>query len=172
MDYHASLLRMNFGFESRWEYMINKTGDLFTTENKALLHGVNTHGVMGSGIALPFKNKFPKMYEEYVRFCVQGHLLPGQTMIFFAPEDILIYNAATQDAPGPNARYEWIDSSVREAASFQIKRNKDFPERNPLLISMPRIGCGIGGLEWEKVEQILLEIEKDTGITFEVWSLE
>ena len=156
--------------------MINKTGDLFTTENKALLHGVNTHGVMGSGIALPFKNKFPKMYEEYREYCKQGSLEPGSYMGYVIPEGEgytgIIYNAATQDAPGPNARYEWIDSSVRAVSAFQLLMSEFYPSAISPVISMPRIGCGIGGLEWEKVEQILLEIEKDTGITFEVWSLE
>jgi O-acetyl-ADP-ribose deacetylase (regulator of RNase III) len=71
---------------------------------------------------------------------------------------------ATQDQPGRHATYEWVFTSalhsLRGAVNIGIDR-----------VAVPQIGCGIGGLEWDKVAQILVttEILVDTKAEWEVW---
>ncbi len=53
-------------------------GDIFNiggVNNYA--HGCNCAGAMGKGIALQFKNKYPKMYSEYRARCKDGLFNPG-----------------------------------------------------------------------------------------------
>ena len=49
--------------------MIEKTGNLFDSGYHAIGHGVNCRGIMGAGIAVEFKDRFPKNYQEYVTKC-------------------------------------------------------------------------------------------------------
>lgn len=43
-------------------------GDLLNADEDLILHQVNCQAVMGSGLALQIKNKFPKSYEDYIKF--------------------------------------------------------------------------------------------------------
>ena len=42
-----------------------KTGDIFESDAEALVNAVNCVGVMGRGIALQFKNKYPENFKAY-----------------------------------------------------------------------------------------------------------
>jgi O-acetyl-ADP-ribose deacetylase (regulator of RNase III) len=53
-----------------------RRGDLFDYEGSKA-HGVNGAGIMGKGIALDFKKKWPDMFKEYERLCKGGQLFPG-----------------------------------------------------------------------------------------------
>jgi len=44
-------------------------GDLFKSKAQTWVNTVNCVGVMGKGVALGFKKRFPEMYEDYVRRC-------------------------------------------------------------------------------------------------------
>jgi O-acetyl-ADP-ribose deacetylase (regulator of RNase III) len=142
--------------------IIHQTGDLFSAETPALMHGVNTKGLMGAGIAVRFREDFPEMYEEYRRICKAGELLPGDTFIYDAGE-VVVYNAASQDKPGPDARLPWLISSVSVALADADERGFEF-------IAMPLIGCGIGGLVWEDVEPELEKLTEQYGVDLEVWT--
>jgi ADP-ribose 1''-phosphate phosphatase len=39
-------------------------------EHSILVHGCNAKGVWGSGIAVPFKEKFPRAFKEYNEYCL------------------------------------------------------------------------------------------------------
>ena len=147
--------------------MIERNGDLFGTDAKAVGHGVNVRGAMGAGIAVAFRQRWPQMYEEYRKVCRDGVLVPGGCYAWETEDEDrigLVLNLASQDDPGPNASISWLDSSATCAAAAAIERGID-------RIAIPRIGCGIGGLDWDEVEQTLRRIEEETGIEFEVWTL-
>jgi len=48
-------------------------GDLLTSNADYICHQVNTDGVMGGGIALQIKNKFPHVFNAHYDFCKQWH---------------------------------------------------------------------------------------------------
>lgn len=126
------------------------TGDLFTTPDlDALAHGVNCKGAMGAGIAVEFKKRWPEMARKYRTQCYGntrgGPLKPGGFYAWRSPDGLWILNLATQDKPGPFATLRWIESSLTLALG-------QFNERT---IGLPRIGCGIGGLAWDQVRDLL-----------------
>ena len=42
-----------------------KKGNMFDTECEVIVNTVNCAGIMGKGIALEAKNRFPEMYKDY-----------------------------------------------------------------------------------------------------------
>lgn len=128
-------------------------GDLFDSPDLAIGHGVNVKGVMGSGIALPMRQRFPNMHNEYVELCRAENHRPGQARLHYDIDTMnnrprVIANIASQENPGSDARYEWLVAGVTDAIlSLKFMGVND--------ISLPKIGCGIGGLDWEAVRQIL-----------------
>ena len=53
-------------------------GNMFDCQADALVNTVNCVGVMGAGVALQFKNRYPDMFQDYVRRCRRGQVRPGQ----------------------------------------------------------------------------------------------
>ena len=49
--------------------IIFKNGNLFDSECQTLVNTVNRNSIMGKGIALQFKQRYPKMFEEYKLAC-------------------------------------------------------------------------------------------------------
>ena len=140
-------------------------GNLFdhVSEGDAIAHGVNCRGFMGSGIALPIKNMFPENFLAYNELCRRGELQPG----FILPHienGIMVINMATQFEMGPDATYEWVDAAALNLYAYCQTTGVS-------TVKMPKIGCGIGGLEWDQVRIILESIGNDD-VTLEVYYLE
>ncbi len=130
------------------------TGDLFDLGFPALGHGCNCTGVMGAGIALQFRHRYPQMYEEYRQFCEEGVALPGDVYPYEAADGKLILNMLTQPVPGPTATLELIESAVRRA--IEMCQEHGIKE-----MAIPRIGAGIGGLKWSTVRERLETVMED-----------
>lgn len=144
--------------------VIPKIGDLFSSSQPVLAQGVNVFGVMGAGIAVIFKQRSEEMFLSYAEACRSGELQAGGLHVFQEPEGTWIFNLASQDKPGKYARLEWFESSLRKAASVAVSQNLSG-------IALPRIGAGIGGLNWDDcltiVNQVALE---NPTVDFEVWT--
>lgn len=52
-------------------------GDILESKAQTLVNTVNCVGVMGKGIALEFKNRFPDMYQDYLERCQRHEIRPG-----------------------------------------------------------------------------------------------
>lgn len=142
--------------------MIKRRGDVFTTDAKAVGHGVNTVGVMGAGIAKTVRERFPDNYAKYRAACGFNALELGSCLMV-KEHGTIIVNMATQGNPGPNATYDAVSKASIFAAERLMSRGID-------TLAIPMIGCGIGGLEWPPVESILKTVEHFVpGFQFEVW---
>ena len=138
-------------------------GDLFEVDLPALGHGCNCRGAMGAGIALEFKRRYPDMYRAYRERCLSGDFNLGDVFVWVAP-DRVIYNLATQPVPKPSATLEAIELSVQRALD-------DAQQRGVRRIGIPRIGAGLGGLSWSKVESTLANVAEDHSVELIVVSL-
>ena len=61
--------------------VVIKRGDLLREDVDAIVNTVNCVGVMGKGIALQFKQKWPQNYQAYERACKRGEITPGKLFI-------------------------------------------------------------------------------------------
>ncbi|SIE00833.1 macro domain-containing protein [Mycobacteroides abscessus] len=129
-----------------------ETGDLFVHPAEALAHGVNCQGVAGAGVAAIMKQRYPNAIYQYEVIARRGDLQPGGAMICpGGPGDRPIIHCASQYYPGPDAREEWVRSSVAVGLSLAV-------EHGISSVALPLIGGGIGGLDPAVAEQIIREI--------------
>lgn len=137
-------------------------GNLFTYEGlQSLAHGCNCAGAMGRGIAVEFRSRFPNMYGEYKKLCLDGKFNPGDVFPW-TENDITIFNLGTQKHWKLKAEIWAIEKSLKEA----IKIAKEKGIKN---IGLPRIGAGLGGLSWEKVKEVFKIIGEETEIELVVF---
>jgi O-acetyl-ADP-ribose deacetylase (regulator of RNase III) len=126
-------------------------GDILTADAEALVNTVNCVGVMGRGIALQFKNRFPANYKAYRAACDESRVQPG-TMFVFDRREVTwpryIINFPTKRHWRGKSRIEDIESGmeslVREIRSRGIKS-----------IAIPPLGSGLGGLRWTDVRPVI-----------------
>ncbi len=145
--------------------VIHKKGNIFDTKQPAIGHGVNTHGVMGAGLAKDVRQRHPDVYELYKERCRAGLLKPGEVLPIFSVTEpnVWIFNVASQDAPGPTAEYKWVELGIGNALIFASKLGLSG-------IALPRIGSKIGGLDWSLVEPIIIAAaEKYPRLEVEIW---
>ena len=58
------------------------TGNLFDSEAQTLVNAVNCAGVMGKGIALAFKRRYPAMFADYAARCKEGRVRLGEPYLY------------------------------------------------------------------------------------------
>lgn len=123
-------------------------GDIFNIPGvNNYAHGCNCAGAMGKGIALQFKNKYPKMYSEYHSLCRDGLFNPGDVFDYDYGSGH-IYNLGTQVTWRTKARLEYIETAVSRMLEIATLNNVN-------KIALPAIGAGLGGLNWNDVKEIL-----------------
>ena len=145
--------------------IIYKKGDLFTTHANIIVHGCNCQGVMGSGVAKQVRELFPSAYEAYREVKeTTGLVLGDMIQAFYCGK--FICNCLTQEYYGKDGKlytdYEAVRSSLRLVKSLAIEWDRK-------KISMPRLGCGLGGGDWNIVSKIIEEELADFEV--EVWEL-
>lgn len=121
----------------------------------AIAHGVNMRGAMAGGIAYQIAKMYPEAEKEYMWYCKWDLVALGGCLSIGINDDkdqgpYTLYNLFTQVEAGADARLDALERSLEsmkeEAAVLGVKD-----------IAMPRIGCGIGGLQWEDVRPIMLK---------------
>jgi O-acetyl-ADP-ribose deacetylase (regulator of RNase III) len=123
-------------------------GDLFGGDGfRAMAQGCNCAGAMGAGIAVEFKRRFPRMFDEYRKRCKAGLFALGDVMVC-NEKDRIIFNLATQQHWKTGAELPAITKSVGHMVSLAERSGID-------RIGIPRIGAGLGGLPWPKVRDVL-----------------
>lgn len=142
--------------------IIHKTGNLFDTELNSIAHGVNVDGLMGAGIAKTFRSLYPTNYQTYRHACGTGVLKPGKMHVWYE-KNMFIYNLASQDRPGPTAQLKWLKSALDKAIVHAVRSGTTS-------MAVPRIGAGIGGLDWEDVLELMTELAAKYDFTLEVWT--
>ena len=126
-----------------------KKADLLQEDAEAIVNTVNCVGVMGRGIALQFKNKFPENFQKYAEACKNKEVQPGKMFLVRTGQltnPKYIINFPTKRHWRGKSRIEDIESGledlVRVIRQYNIKS-----------IAIPPLGSGLGGLNWETVKQ-------------------
>lgn len=117
-------------------------GDIFKSEAECIVNPVNCIGVMGKGLALKFKRKYNKMFIDYVMRCREGQVKTGQPYLYKA-EGRLILNFPTKLHWRDPSKLEYIEAGLKYFA-------RNYRTWEITSIAFPKLGCGCGGLDWEK----------------------
>lgn len=107
----------------------------FSKNELVIVHCISNDWKLGAGIALPLKNAFGIMkpnYETSVGTCV------------FYPD--FVANLITKSHYYKKPTYESLEGSL-------ISLNKQLKE--PKILIMPKIACGLDRLNWNKVSELI-----------------
>lgn len=125
---------------------------LFEVQADALVNPVNCRGIMGKGIALEFKKRYPNSYMVYRDACSRRELRPGIVLFVRGTNgepDVLHF--PTKNHWKEPSRLSWIKTGLEF-----IKKN--YEKWGLRSIAMPQIGCGLGGLNWQQVKPLIESI--------------
>ncbi len=123
-------------------------GNMFATPADIRVNTVNCVGVMGAGVALAFKQRFPKMFREYKRQCELGLVRPGELHIWKSLGGDWIINFPTKRHWREKSRYEDIESGLVALREYLAKQGH-------VRVTLPALGSGHGGLDWTRVSTMI-----------------
>ncbi len=138
-------------------------GDILQSKAQTLINTVNCVGIMGKGIALEFKKRFPKMFEDYAARCERKEVKPGVPYLYrtlFPPQ---IINFPTKDHWKSVSRIADIERGL-ELLSSQYK------EWGITSLAIPPLGCGNGQLEWKAVGPLIYRYASQMDIPVELYA--
>ena len=125
-----------------------KTGNLFESEAQTLVNAVICVGVMGKGLALEFKKRFPEMFEDYARRCERGEVRLRRPYLYRELLGPWILNFPTKG--------HWRQvANLQDVSSGFEYLLEHYREWGITSLAVPALGCGHGQLEWRVVGDTL-----------------
>lgn len=134
---------------------------------KVLAHVCNDLGLWGAGFVLALSKRYPAAEREYLKVFANGGLDLGRVQFVEAGKDLTVANMVAQRGvrrvKGPPIRYEALRRALDEVGLYALERSAS--------VHMPRIGCGLAGGRWDKVEPLVRGSLAARGIPVTVYDL-
>ncbi len=137
-------------------------GDLFESRAQTLVNPVNCVGVMGKGLALEFKRRFPANFKDYADRCSRKEVRLGGPYLFGDPSGRGIVNFPTKDHWRSPSRLSDIEDGLEHLV-------RHFREWEVTSIAFPALGCGNGGLAWSEVGPLMYRSLAELPIDIEIY---
>ncbi|MGE5306572.1 MAG: macro domain-containing protein [Alphaproteobacteria bacterium] len=138
-------------------------GNLFESKAQTLVNTVNCIGVMGKGVALEFKKRFPEMFDDYEKRCKDHEVKLGRPYLFKRLVPPWILNFPTKDHWRSVASLE----AIVEGLEYLIQHYKEWGITS---MAVPPLGCGQGQLEWRIVGPTLYRYLNKMDIDIELFA--
>jgi O-acetyl-ADP-ribose deacetylase (regulator of RNase III) len=119
------------------------SGDLLAADVEALVNPVNCVGVMGKGLALVFKKRFPDAFRAYAKACAAHEVVPGRMFVVSTKGRTILHF--------PTKRHFRDASRMEDIEAGLVSLAAEISAREIRSIAIPAIGCGLGGLSWDDV---------------------
>ncbi|MCT7981338.1 macro domain-containing protein [Laspinema olomoucense] len=122
-------------------------GNLFTSHCQTLVNTVNCVGVMGAGIALEFRLRYPKMYSSYVELCKKNLLDVGQ---------LWLYKSSRRWVLNFPTKKHWKNPSQVKFLELGLQKFVDtYRQKEITSIAFPLLGTQHGGIPQKKSLEIM-----------------
>ncbi len=142
--------------------IVIKHGNIFDSHCDLLVNPVNCVGVMGAGLALQFKIQYPDMFKFYKNACRNKILKPGYPAIYYnqatsliRPQGIVLF--PTKYDWREDSKFEYIESGLKFLIDLIYRTNMSIGVKGTS-IAFPKIGCGLGKLDWTIVKEQMISI--------------
>jgi O-acetyl-ADP-ribose deacetylase (regulator of RNase III) len=122
-------------------------GDLFASGVDILVCPTNTVGVMGAGLALQFRQRFPGLDTAYNGACRRGEHDAMHPFVWQHGGPIVVCLATKRHWRDPS-RLEDVEACIRALAAWLAGEPRH-------RVAVPPLGCGLGGLRFDDVFPIL-----------------
>lgn len=119
---------------------------------KVFMHGCNQQGVMGSGVAKEFKERYPNAFKQYVDDLASGIRLGDCSFAKDSKTGIYLASVITQEFYGKDGKQYASYAAIESNLAYMMKMFDT--------IVMPKIGCGLGGCDWNKIEPMFDKWQK------------
>ena len=133
-------------------------GNIFDCTENIIVHQTNCQGVMGHGIALQVKQRYPEVFNAYHQYCKTNLVadILGTSLICEANDGKYIANIFGQANYGEGLQTDY------DALKHGLIEIKDFANENNLTVAIPyKIGCGLAHGDWNIVFGIITEVFSD-----------
>jgi O-acetyl-ADP-ribose deacetylase (regulator of RNase III)/uncharacterized protein YwgA len=138
-------------------------GDILQSKAQTLINTVNCVGIMGKGIALEFKKRFPEMFQDYLERCERKEVKPGVPYIYKTLLPPQIINFPTKDHWKSVSRIADIERGLQ----LLVSHYKDWGVTS---LAIPPLGCGNGQLEWKAVGPLIYQYVSKMAIPVEMYA--
>lgn len=138
-------------------------GNIFNTKAQTIVNTVNCVGVMGKGIALVFKLRYPQMFDIYKQYCA-AHLLDIGKLWLYKGESNApwVLNFPTKTHWKLSSEYEYIERGLQKFV-------ETYEGKGISSIAFPLLGANNGGLDKDKVVEIMTRYLKKCNIPVEIY---
>lgn len=136
-------------------------GDLLSSPAQVQVNTVNTVGVMGKGIALQFKKKYPEMFAAYQKVCEKHYLDVGKLYLWKSAKKWILMFPTKKHWKNPS-KIEYIESGLQKFVD-------NYERLGIESIAFPKLGCGNGNLDWNDVRPIMEKYLKRLPITVYIY---
>lgn len=132
------------------------TGNLFTTHHQTIVNTVNCVGVMGAGIALECRLRYPAMFDKYCEICKDGQLRPGVLWLYRGGsastdvDDRWVLNFPTKTDWKWPSRFEYLEAGLKKFVDT-------YREKGITSIAFPVLGGLNGGLDPDRVIDLMTD---------------
>lgn len=141
-------------------------GNIFDAPTQAIVNTVNTEGVMGKGLALQFKERYPENYKAYRKACKENKVVVGKMFITThntLQESKIVINFPTKTTWRKPSEYTYIIDGLKDLKQ-QIANHKIKS------IAIPPLGTHNGGLQWDKVKQLIEQSMTDVDCDIHIYT--
>lgn len=137
-------------------------GNIFNTSAQVIVNTVNCVGVMGRGIALECKLRYPEMFKSYQNFCNLKKIQPGILQIWKESHPWIL-NFPTKLHWKDPSKFEYLEKGLEKFVN-------SYSEKGITSIAFPLLGSSLGGLPEDKVFNLMREkLEPLKNIDIEVY---
>ncbi len=141
--------------------IVEREGNIFTTQAKTIVNTVNCVGIMGAGIAFEFRLRYPKMYEEYQKFCEDGLIDIGKLWRYRVEERDILAFPTKKDWRFPSKEiylHKGLEKFLATYRSLGIES-----------IAFPLLGADKGGIKPDRALEIMYSYLEKCDIEVEIW---
>ena len=138
---------------------------------KIIVHVCNDLGGWGKGFVLAISKRWKepeKQYRDWHRNRSQNNFGLGAVQFVQAEKYVWVANVIGQrgiktGSNGPPVRYDAIETGLAQVAERATELSAS--------VHMPRIGCGLAGGKWERVERLIRKTLCESNVAVYVYDL-
>jgi O-acetyl-ADP-ribose deacetylase (regulator of RNase III) len=139
-------------------------GNIFTTTHQTIVNTVNCFGVMGAGLALEYKYRYPEMFLRYKEICDKKLLDIGKLYLYKTNQKWIL-NFPTKHHWKFNTKPEYLIKGLQ-------KFKETYKEKGIISIAFPLLGAQNGGITKEQSLEILEKYLANIEIPIEIYQYE
>lgn len=132
-----------------------RKGNLLDVTEGIIVHGCNAQGVMGSGVAKAIKDKYPGVYRRYVADLTKSVSVGGISW-YYVSDILTVASAVTQEHYGRDPLVRYVNYVALAKCFSDIFR---FASHRNDTVYFPKIGAGLGGGDWNIIEQLIIDAD-------------